>query len=328
MKISVVIPTYNRCGSLIKLFEALKDQTHKDFEVVLVDAGSEDGTADLDKKYAVFFPVKYVRQSDEGFVDAVNDGLKLSSGEIFLRSDDDVIPEPGWLEAVKEAFDSSSDIGGVTGPVVTPDEYREKRDLFSLQNRLKHGNFLWKIIGKFYYDYLMEGRAFDICRDLKCGAFSYGANFPDALKVGGIIEVDHHESCNMAVRKDLLEKVGGFDKSFIKTAEFCDTDIAYKLRKLGFKTVFSPKAVISHFPSTQGFFSERFDSYHRIENFIRFYFRHIKPNTFDKLIRFLLYLGFLNGYFLYIFLTSGKIKALGSFPSTVINLIKYSFKKS
>lgn len=327
MKISIVIPTYNRCESLVNLFEALKEQKHKDFEVILVDAGSEDGTCDLEKKYSSFFSIKYVRQSGKGFVDAVNTGLKLSKGEIFLRTDDDVVPTPGWLAAIENVFVSRKNIGGVTGPVATPDDYLKNRDLFFLQGKFKEGNFFWKSIGKFYYDYLMEGRAFDIGKDLKCGAFTYGANFPQALKLNEIIEVDHHESCNMAVRKDLLEKVGGFDESFIETSEYCDTDVAYKVKKLGFVNVFSSKAVVYHFPSKQGFFSKRFSSYHRIENFIRFYFRHIKPNSFDKLIRFLSYLGFLNGYFLYIFLTTGKIKALGAFPSTVINLIKYSVKK-
>ncbi|MDD5292585.1 MAG: hypothetical protein PHY46_05360, partial [Candidatus Omnitrophica bacterium] len=100
----------------------------------------------------------------------------------------------------------------------------------------------------------------------------------------------------------------------------------YKLRRLGFKTVFNPKAVIYHYPSKQGFFSERFNSYQRIENFTRFYFRHIKPNTLDKAVRFLLYLAFQNCYFFYIFLTTGKVEALGSIPSTIINLAKYSLR--
>lgn len=326
MRISIVIPTYNRCDSLIKFFEALKEQKYKDFEVILADAGSDDGTSGLEKKYSSFFSVKYVCQPGDGFVDAVNTGLKLATGDIFLRTDDDVIPTPEWLSAIEDTFISHKNIGGVTGPVVTPENNLQNRDLFSLQNRFKKGNFFWKIIGKFYYDYLMEGRALDIGKDLKCGAFTYGANFPQALKLEEIIEVDHHESCNMAVRKDLLEKIGGFDESFIKTSEYCDSDIAYKIKDLGFINVFNPKAIIYHFPSKQGFFSKRFDSYHRIENFIRFYYRHIKPDSFDKIFRFLSYLGFLNGYFLYIFLTTGKIEALGSFPSTIINLIKYSIK--
>jgi len=328
MKISIVIPTYNRKKSLIKLFDSLKNQTYKDFEVILVDAavGSKDGTTELENEFSVFFKLKYLRQKGTGFVDAVNTGFRHCAGELFLHTDDDVAATPNWLESIEDGFKSSDKVGGVTGPVITPEECLDNRDLFSFQRKFREGNLLWKFLGKIYFDFLMERRAFDICSDLRCGAFTYGANFPNTSKIDSIITVDHHESCNLGVRKDLLEKIGGFDRSFVKTSEYCDTDIAYKLRALGYKTVFHPKAVIYHYPSKQGFFSLRYNSYHRIENFIRFYFRHIKPNSLDKLVRFLLYLAFLNGYFLYIFLTTGKLSALGSFPSTIFNLTKYSFK--
>jgi GT2 family glycosyltransferase len=327
MKISIVIPTYNRKENLKKLFKSLSNQSFKGFEVILVDAGSDDGTADLVKEFGQFFSMKYILKSKAGFVEAVNAGLEVCEGEIFLRTDDDVVASVHWLKTIEESFKKGENIGGVTGPVITPDEYLENRDLFFFQDKFRKGNIFWRTIGRFYFDYLMEGRAFDVCKDLRSGAFTYGANFPEALKIKGIIEVDHHESCNMAVRCDLLKKINGFDPSFVGTAEYCDSDIAYKLRKLGFRTVFNPQAVIYHYPSKQGFFSKRFNSYHRIENFIRFYFRHIKPNTLQKLLRFLAYLSFLNAYFIYLFFQTGKIGTLGSLPSTVVNLLKYSIKK-
>ncbi|MDD5618287.1 MAG: glycosyltransferase family 2 protein [Candidatus Omnitrophica bacterium] len=327
MKISIVIPTYNRKENLIKLFESLISQTHKDFEVILVDGGSQDGTPELENRFSPFFSIKCIRQRGSGFVDAVNTGLDYCTGELFLHTDDDVSASPDWLASIENGFNYSDKVGGVTGPVITPSEFLDNRDLFSFQKKFKEGNYLWRLLGRFYFDFLMEGRAFDICSDVKCGAFTYGANFPDALKIKDIAAVDHHESCNLAVRRDLMEKIGGFDKSFVKTSEYCDTDIAYKLRALGYITVFHPKAVIYHYPSKQGFFSLRYDSYHRIENFIRFYFRHIKPNTIDKSVRFLLYLVFLNGYFFYMFMRTGKLATLGSFPSTIFNLTKYSLKR-
>jgi len=325
MKISIVIPTYSRRESLVKLFNSLKRQTFKDFEIILVDAktGSKDGTNRLVDEFRDL-DIKYIRQIDEGFTDAVDTGIDNCSGGIFIRTDDDMEMTESWLRAVNETFESSPDIGGVTGPVITPKEYLGNRDVFSFHKKFKKGNIFWRAIGKIYFGYFLEGQLFAISKDFKCGAFSFGANFEDSLKIKDIIEVDHHESSNMAVRLDLLLKVGGFDRGF--TIEYSDTDIAYKLRKLGFKTVFNPKAVIYHYPSRQGFFSERFNSYQRIENFMRFYFRHIKPNTLDKAVRFLLYLLFQNCYFFYIFLTTGKIEALGSIPSTIINLFKYSLR--
>ena len=310
----------------MRLLESLKMQRHKDFEVIIVDGGSSDKTPSLEADFASFFPVKYIRQRQGGFVAAVNEGMHVCSGEIYLRTDDDVVGSPDWLQAICESFSVSERVrvGGVTGPVSTPDEGLQNRDLFALQARFKTSNQLWRLIGWFYYDYLMEKKAFDISRDVRCGAFTFGANFPEATKLSGEIEVDHHESCNMAVRIDLLRKVGGFDNTFIETAEYCDSDVSYKIRKLGYKILFNPKALIYHYPSKQGFFSKRFYSYHRIENFIRFYFRHIRPNTLDKLIRFFAYICFLNTYFIYIFFTTGKIAALGSIPSSLINIPKYA----
>jgi GT2 family glycosyltransferase len=327
MKISIVIPTYNRRDNLIKLFDSLKDQTHKDFEVILVDAkmGSQDGTERLKDEFKDFFTIRYIRQENEGFTDAVDTGIDNCSGEIFIRTDDDMeVATPDWLKVINETFESSCNIGGVTGPVITPVDYLKNRDVFFFHEKFRKGNMFWKVIGNIYFNYFLEGQPFSISKDFKCGAFSFGANFPEALEIKDIIEVDHHESCNMAVRRDLLLKVGGFDRSF--TIEYSDTDIAYKLRKLGFKTVFNPRAVIYHYPSKQGFFSERFNSFQRIGNFIKFYFRHIKPNTLDKAVRFLLYLCFLNSYFIYSFFTTRKIETLGSIPATIYNLIKYSIK--
>ncbi|MDD5005788.1 MAG: glycosyltransferase family 2 protein [Candidatus Omnitrophica bacterium] len=326
MKISIVIPTYNRRDNLARLLESLKKQTYKNFEVVIVDACSTDGTDMLPDEFKDSLAIKYIVQKGKGFTDAVNTGIQVSSGEIFLRADDDITVTPDWLNAVNATFESSPKIGGVTGPVITPEEYLKNRDVFIFHEKFKKGNIFWKLLGKIYFDYFLEGQAFSVCKDFRSGAFSFGANFPDALKIDKIIEVDHHESCNMAVRMDLLLKIGGFDDSYIVTSEFSDSDVAYKLRRLGFITVFNPMAIISHFPSKQGFFSKRFNSYHRIENFIRFYFRYIKPNTLDKATRFILYLGFQNCYFFYIFLTTGKIEALGSIPSTIINLFKYSLR--
>ena len=324
MKISIVIPTYNRRESLVRLFDSLKNQSHKDFEIILVDADSTDGTQKLADEFKDFFAIKYVIQKGKGFTDAVNTGLEFSSGEIFLRADDDILSSPDWLKAINETFESFQEIGGVTGPVVTPSDYLKNRDVFLFQEKFKKGNIFWRIIGKVYFDYFLEGHPFAICKDFKCGAFSFGANFPEALNVKNIIEVSHHESCNMAVRRDILLKIGGFDSNYTITSEFSDSDIAYKMRSLGFITVFNPKAFIYHFPSKQGFYSKRLNSYHRITNFIRFYFKYIKPNTFDKAMRFFFYLGFLNAYFIFMFLTTGRFKALGAIPSTVINLARYT----
>jgi len=328
MRISVVVPTFNRCESLKRLLDSLTKQNFADFEVVIVDNNSSDGTPQLVKEYEKKLSIQYVQQKGEGFIDAVNTGLEKSRGEIFLRTDDDAQVSPEWLAAINRTFGSATDIGGVTGPVNIAQGYLQNRDLFFFQEKLKHGNALWKLIGKFYYDYLMEGKAYAISKDLRCGTFTFGANFISPGSVSSAIEVDHLEPCNMALRADALKKVGGFDEQFVGTADYSDTDVVYKIKKLGFKMIFEPSAVVWHYQSKQGFFSERFHAYNRVENFMRFYFRHFGPDSLDKALRFAAYLFFLNGYFFYLAFSTGNVYALGSFPATLFNFFKFVVKKA
>jgi GT2 family glycosyltransferase len=200
--------------------------------------------------------------------------------------------------------------------------------LFYFQEKMKTGNIFWHLLGKFYFGYLLEGKAFSIGKFFKSGAFSVGANYDNFLKFNKCIEVDHLEGCNLAVRHGLLKRIGGFDPIFTGVAEYNDADAAYKIRKLGYKILFNPKAKIFHLPSKTGAYKERVNSYSRMINFIIFYFRHIKPDNFDKFIRFSAYLFFLNGYYTYRFFTTWNFGYLQSVPATFIGFFQNAFKKN
>lgn len=325
-KISIIIPTKNRRETLSRCLTSLVKQDYQDFEVIIVDGGSTDGTTNLVKEYRARLAVKFVRQKKRGLVNAVNEGWSVSDGDIVIRTDDDIMATREWLKKVVETFCISNDIGGVTGPTIIPEEQKRYRDLFYFQEKLKNGNILWRSMGKLYFDYFLEGEPFAVSKWFKSGAFSLGSNYPECLKLKEPIEVTHQEACNMATRKDLLEKVGGFDEIFKGIGEFNESDVSFKIRKLGYKIMFNPKAVLYHLPSKEGFFKERRNSYGRILNFINFYFRHIKPNTLDKFVRFFSYLLFLNGFFIYKFITTRQINQLGCIPGTIIGLTRNVFK--
>ncbi len=321
IRASILIPTYNRRDSLEKLFDSIRKQTYSFFEVVVSDGGSNDGTRELCENSNKLFPVTFVLQDKAGFTNAVNCAIKAARGEIVIRVDDDVILTESWLENLISVFASRPDVGCATGPVITPKEVLGNRDVFSFQEKFKKGNLFWRLIGIFYNDFLCEGEPLAIGRDFKSGAISFGANFSGSLKLGHIIEVDHPESCNMAFRRELSEKLGNFNEAFSKTAEFSDTDLVYRMRKIGYKTVFNPKAVIYHYPAKKGFYSMRLDPHHRIINFLRFYRMNIKIKSLNQLIRFLAYLVFLNGYYFYNFLKLNDVKQLKSITATIAGLI-------
>ena len=91
-KITVFTPAYNRAHTLPKLYCSLRRQTFQNFEWLIVDDGSSDGTGELVKKWQLeenFFPIRYVYQENGGKCRAINHGLELARGELFFTVDSD-----------------------------------------------------------------------------------------------------------------------------------------------------------------------------------------------------------------------------------------------
>ena len=104
---TVFTPTYNRAGTLGRVYESLQRQTFKDFEWVIVDDGSDDETADLVERWrqTCSFPLRYVWQPNQGKHVAFNRGVELADGELFLTHDSDDESVPTALERLKYHWD-------------------------------------------------------------------------------------------------------------------------------------------------------------------------------------------------------------------------------
>ena len=93
MKISVIIPTYNRKHTLQRAIDSVLAQTFKPFEIIIVDDGSKDGT----KEWLLLnYPsVQYIHQPNNGVSSARNKGIQISQGSwiALLDSDDEWMPE-------------------------------------------------------------------------------------------------------------------------------------------------------------------------------------------------------------------------------------------
>ena len=324
--ISVFIPTGSRIDSLKRALDSLVNQTYKNFEVIIVDYKSEEKIMDIIDLYKDKLSINLIHQKIKGLSRAANLAFEAAKGDIFIRTDDDVVFSEKWLEAVNETIASDDEIGGVTGPTIIPNEHLKSRDLFYFEQRFKQGNLFFRQIGKIYFNYFLEGDPYKVSHWYKCGAFSLGSNYERSLKEP-IHEVNNLEACNYAVRTDLLRKIGGFDLGFLGVGEYHEPDAAYKINNLGYKLVFNPKAMLNHCPSQDGFYHERPSSYTRMLNFIIFYFRHIKIDTIDKFFRFFSYLSFLNLYYFYQFLTRRQINQLGAFFATFTGLSKVIMSK-
>lgn len=324
MKISVVIPTLNRAESLKKVFEDLRRQSYNDFEAVILDGGSTDKTEEVCRQYSAYFALSFHRQKRPGIVAAMNEALDYCSGDVFTRTDDDVALSIDWLREVVDTLSNYPDAAGVTGPTVIPQERLENRDLTSFNDKImKSRNLFWRVFKSVYYDYFMEGAPFAVSRFYRCGAFSLGSNFASSEQLKETIEVDYLESCNWSMKLDLIKRIGGFDNRYAGVSEYFEADAVYRIKRLGFKMYFNPNAKIKHLVDRSGNFKARAGTFGRALNFILFYFKHIKPNTLDKLVRFSLYLAFINLYFTYCFVRCGQFSQLSGILGTFSGLFKY-----
>ncbi len=91
--VSVVIPTYNRAGYLCRAIDSVLNQTFSDYEIIVVDDGSTDGTKEMLRPYMA--RIRYVAQENAGVSVARNRGIRLAEGEwvAFLDSDDWWLPQ-------------------------------------------------------------------------------------------------------------------------------------------------------------------------------------------------------------------------------------------
>lgn len=95
-KFTVFTPTYNRAHTLPRVYESLKKQTFRDFEWLIVDDGSTDGTGELVASWQkeASFPIRYFWQENRHKKVAFNRGVREARGELFLPldSDDECVP--------------------------------------------------------------------------------------------------------------------------------------------------------------------------------------------------------------------------------------------
>lgn len=250
---SVVICTMNEPK---KVLEGLKIQTCNNFEVIIA--------------------------SEKGIVNAMNKALEKAKGEIFIRVDDDVELPHEWLENLITPFLSDPMLAGVTGPTFVPKDRRKNRDSIRIWEK-----------PNWFLRWLSECDRFNPAKIYKCGMVSYDSNYEERFFDEECFEPDHLEGTNWAMRTDLIREVGGFDPKFDGVAEWFDTDVEQKIKKLGFSLLYNPKAYLWHMLDFTESYNDRFDGFGRIKNWLRYHKRHSKFHY-----KMVVYLMVWMGYFL------------------------------
>jgi glycosyltransferase involved in cell wall biosynthesis len=118
MKVSVVVPVYNEERYLGRCLDALSNQTQKPDEIIVVDNNSTDNSVKIAKKY----PVRIIKEKEQGISYARNAGFDAAKYPIIARADADVEVMPNWIERIKKDF-ANENIDAVAGTVYFPDSF-------------------------------------------------------------------------------------------------------------------------------------------------------------------------------------------------------------
>jgi GT2 family glycosyltransferase/glycosyltransferase involved in cell wall biosynthesis len=217
--VSIIIPVFNQLHYTKKCIEEIRHSTTHPHELIIVNNGSTDGTTEyLDSIRADGLKIKH-NQENLGFVDACNQGAELAAGRYLVFLNNDTIPTEGWLESLVETAESDSSIGAVGAKLVYPDGVLQEA-----------GSIIFS-----------DG-----------SAWNYGkGDHPDKPEYNYVRESPYCSAACLLIRRDLFTKIGGFDRRY-SPAYWEDADLAFEVRKHGFKVVYQPAAEIVHYEGVTG----------------------------------------------------------------------------
>lgn len=130
--VSIVIPAYNEEAYIRACLKSLVQQTTKHpFEVIVVDNGSTDGTAQIAKEFLGVLPLRLITEKRKGRGAARHTGYMQTRGDIILSTDADVSVPPDWIETMIKPF-AVPNVVGVTGTCYITDRSWLANTIFNL----------------------------------------------------------------------------------------------------------------------------------------------------------------------------------------------------
>jgi len=211
--VSIVIPVYNQIDFTYKCLLSIEKYT-KDvpYEVIIGDDVSCDGTMYLGN-YVNHLKISK-NKINTGFLKNCNNAARLAEGKYVLFLNNDTIVTEGWLSALVNLIENDKSIGMVGSKLVYPD------------GRLQEaGGIIW--------------------------SNGFGCNYgkfddPNKPQYNYVRDVDYISGAAIMLSKELWDNIGGFDERYVPA--YCeDSDLAFEVRKAGYRVVYQPKSVVIHF---------------------------------------------------------------------------------
>ena len=289
VRVSVIIPTYNRVDDLERCLIALSKQTFYDFETIIVDNGCTDGTIDVLHKYKV----KIIKDITRNVTHLFNVGWQKSNADVVVFTNDDAEPEKDWLQNIIGTFNEYIDAGAVGGPTVLPENSLNNQEMLRLHSKSRK-SILFKIPAWIYENIVLEGKYHHIGVLCESGGYSVGGSLYESTKLNKPIIVDLLSITNVAIKKSVLEKANGLDENFRFTHG--DGDLFIRIRELGYKLIFNPKAIVWHHVNPAG---DTRAAFWRGRDHAYFLKKCVRPKTTAGRFKLILNILFFNIYWIY-----------------------------
>lgn len=211
--VSIVIPCYNQIHYTYACLQSILEfTTDVTYEVIIADDVSTDATAQLDR--FVDGLVICRNETNQGFLRNCNQAAKAARGKYIMFLNNDTRVTAGWLSSLVNLIESDPSIGMVGSKLVYPD------------GRLQEaGGIIWS-----------DG-----------SGWNYGRlDNPDKAEYNYVKDVDYISGAAILLPVWLWKQIGGFDQRFAPA--YCeDSDLAFEVRKAGFRVVYQPLSKVIHF---------------------------------------------------------------------------------
>lgn len=226
MKVSVIIPTYNRAASLQNCMNSLLrlKNNKNDFEIIVIDNGSTDATRQIINDFLLKHPdftIRYFQENMPGLLSGRHKGASVAAGDILCFIDDDVQVSSGWMQTILEVMNNRKDIMFLTGPNLPFYESYPPQWLDYFWKKVKYGK---------------------ICGWLSLSDFGSEVHEIHPNYVWGL---------NFIVRKSAFLSLGGFHPDNIPSQYQMfqgdgETGLTRKGAQAGMKALYHPGALVYH----------------------------------------------------------------------------------
>ena len=211
-EVSIIIPVYGHAAQTIACLRAIAAHPPaSSIEVIVVDdASPDDSLALLGRIDGLRL---HALKANLGFIGACNAGAAIAHGRFLLFLNNDTVPQPGWLDALRATFDTQHEVGIVGAQLVYPD------------GRLQEAGAMLACDGR------GESR----------GRFAD----PTHPEFAWCADVDYVSGAALMIERALFAQLGGFDPRYAP-AYYEDTDLAMRVRAAGLRVLVQPVACVVH----------------------------------------------------------------------------------